>query len=66
MDEIDRIFVTKLVNIGKESGVLSEAISHSLQMAKDLLNKYYELTDCSDVYRIAMSTFLVMLMHVTD
>jgi hypothetical protein len=32
----------------------SPAIRAAVRLAKETLNRYYELTDCSEVYRIAM------------
>ena len=38
---------------------LSPAIRASLNLGKKTMNRYYSLTDASEVYRIAMSTWLV-------
>jgi len=40
---------------------LSPAIKASLELGKKTLNRYYSLTDSSEVYRIAMGTFLLFL-----
>ena len=39
----------------------SSAIHATLDVRKNLLNKYYSITDNSEVYRIAMSTLLIFL-----
>ncbi|PBK68119.1 hypothetical protein ARMSODRAFT_888390 [Armillaria solidipes] len=50
MDVIDKVFATAAVNNTK----FSAPIRASLLVAKRTLNRYYQLTDDSDVYRIAM------------
>lgn len=40
---------------------LSPAIKASLELGKKTLNRYYSLTDSSEVYRIAMGTLLMLL-----
>ncbi|KAE9398591.1 hypothetical protein BT96DRAFT_821741, partial [Gymnopus androsaceus JB14] len=50
MDAIDEAFATGIIN----EQLLSEPIRHALSMGKKTLNKYYTLTDDSDIYRMAM------------
>lgn len=40
---------------------LSPAIKASLGLGKKTLNRYYSLTDSSEVYRIAMGAYLALL-----
>jgi hypothetical protein len=49
MDHIDEVLTTQSFD-----PVYSAAVRTSLNMAKRTLNRYYELTDSSDVYRITM------------
>lgn len=35
------------------------ALRGSLALGKNLLNKYYSLSDCSDVYRIAVGVYFL-------
>lgn len=49
MDSIDSTLATAIAN-----SKYNTAITASLKLGKDLLNKYYSLTDMSDAYRIAM------------
>lgn len=51
MDHIDKVFAMASI----QSTQLSAPIRASLLIAKRTLNRYYSLTDESDVYRIAMS-----------
>jgi hypothetical protein len=53
MDAIDEAFATGIV----DNRVLSNPICHALAIGKQTLNKYYSLTDDSDIYRMAMSTY---------
>jgi hypothetical protein len=39
------------------------AIQVSLRLAKKTLNRYYSMTDWSEVYRIAMGEFFVILSY---
>jgi hypothetical protein len=54
MDHIDATFTNGIIQ--KEP--LHPAIRAAVQLAKKTLNRYYSLTDSSEVYRIAMGTFL--------
>jgi hypothetical protein len=51
MDAIDKAFATGII----ANEVLSNPIRHALSIGKRTLNKYYSLTDDSDIYRMAMS-----------
>ncbi|KAJ3738201.1 hypothetical protein EV360DRAFT_58339, partial [Lentinula raphanica] len=58
MDAIDEVFATGILN----NEELSEPIRHALSIGKKTLNKYYSLTDDSELYRIAMGkNFLACL-----
>jgi hypothetical protein len=56
MDHIDAHLATASKNLK-----LSPAIRASLALGKTHLNKYYDMTDHSEVYRITMSEFLIRL-----
>jgi hypothetical protein len=49
MDHIDEYFTTK-----SRDQDISPAARLSITIAKRTLNRYYELTDSSDVYRITL------------
>jgi hypothetical protein len=53
MDHIDEYLATACANIK-----LSKAIRAALAIGKETLNRYYNKTDQSDVYRIAMGRFV--------
>lgn len=55
MDHIDAHLATASQNLK-----FSPAIRASLALGKGHLNKYYNMTDHSEVYRIAMSEFFIM------
>ncbi|KAJ3753775.1 hypothetical protein EV360DRAFT_52879 [Lentinula raphanica] len=50
MDIIDEAFASGIV----DTAVLSDPVHHALSIGKKTLNKYYELTDDSYVYRMAI------------
>jgi hypothetical protein len=52
MDHIDETLTTQSRDI-----ILEPSIRAALSIAKKTLNKYYDKTDQSEVYRIAMSRF---------
>lgn len=56
MDAIDEQFATGIVE-GRE---LSMPLKQALAIGKRTLNKYYALTDASDIYRMAMGTSLIL------
>ena len=53
MDHIDKDFTTKT----QADSNTHPAIRYALTLAKKTLNRYYSLTDESEVYRIAMGKF---------
>ena len=55
MDHIDRHLATAATNDGYKA-----SIKAALAIGKNLLNKYYSYTDHSDMYRIAMGTWLAL------
>ena len=56
MDHIDEYLATACGNVK-----LSKAIRAALDIGKQTLNRYYDKTDHSDVYRIAMGMYLFLL-----
>jgi len=54
MDAIDEAFANGII----DNQLLSEPIRHALSVGKKTLNKYYALTDDSDIYRMAMGTLI--------
>ncbi|KAJ3965398.1 hypothetical protein EV361DRAFT_810767, partial [Lentinula raphanica] len=50
MDTIDQVFATGILN----HEVLSAPVHHALSIGKKTLNKYYELTDDSHLYCMAI------------
>ena len=50
MDYIDEVFTTGML----QRNMLDPAICAAVGLAKKTLNKYYECTDASKLYRIAM------------
>lgn len=60
MDAIDEAFATGII----DKHVLSDPIRHALSMGKKTLNKYYTLSDDSDIYRMAMGVYLCSLLTV--
>jgi hypothetical protein len=42
------------------------AIRAAVRLAKKTLNRYYELTDTSSVYRIAMSMDFIIALYLSD
>ena len=56
MDQINEAFATGIVNEQE----LSAPLRHALSIGKQMLNKYYQLTDTSHIYRIAMSKFIFL------
>jgi len=60
MDHIDEYLATASQNVK-----YSEAIRAALALGKQTLNRYYDKTDHSEVYRIAMGKLLhVLLFHI--
>jgi hypothetical protein len=51
MDHIDQVLASQSIN-----KALDAPIRIALALGKKTLNRYYTLTDSSEVYRIAMST----------
>lgn len=56
MDRIDEVLTTY-----SQDRKLSSPIRAAVTLAKKTLNRYYELTDSSDVYRIAMGIRIQIL-----
>ena len=52
MDHIDKTFATQSIDEAHSS-----AIRASLNLGKRTVNRYYQLTDSSEVYRIAMGKY---------
>lgn len=67
IDEIDQLLTTHIVTLhlrnGDEETVhISNAFKTCLVLASRTLNKYYQLTDDTAVYRIAMSAYFFHLL----
>lgn len=58
MDHIDEHLATASIN-----KTYSPSVRFALAMGKATLNRYYDLSDCSEVYRIAMGVPLAVF-HV--
>jgi hypothetical protein len=56
MDLIDEQLTTDSLNQSK----YDVSIRAALGLAKKTLNRYYNMTDWSELYRIAMGTFLIL------
>lgn len=54
MDALDEALATGIVN----KRILSEPLWHALSIGKKTMNKYYELTDDSHLYWMAMGVSL--------
>jgi len=54
MDHIDHHLATAVLNFD-----YNPAVQAALAIGKKVLNKYYALTDHSELYRIAMGTYIV-------
>lgn len=61
MDAIDKAFTTGII----DKHILSNPIRNALAVGKKTLNKYYTLTDNSDIYCIAMGAYLFFLTNGT-
>jgi hypothetical protein len=55
MDRIDAMLS------GSSTEPLSPSVKHALSFARKIMDKYYSKTDLSNVYRIAMGVFLMVL-----
>ena len=58
MDHIDQYLTSSALN-----PLYHPAIKAALTIGKKLLNKYYTLTDHSEMYRIALSMFSCSFLH---
>ncbi len=64
MDRIDQTLATAATN-----NTYLPSVRAAAALGKNLLNNYYNLTDTTEVYRIAMSTstkFMIILSHILD
>ncbi|KAH9924957.1 uncharacterized protein BXZ73DRAFT_50103, partial [Epithele typhae] len=66
MDKIDQALTTKHLPGSLFRGGIpyDPAIHAAFGFAKQMLNKYYELTDSVEAYRIAMGEFFASLLHI--
>ncbi|KAE9407459.1 hypothetical protein BT96DRAFT_809445, partial [Gymnopus androsaceus JB14] len=62
MDAIDEAFASGIIDKHK----LCAPLRHALAIGKKTMNKYYALTDHSDIYRIAMGTCINIAIFYTD
>jgi hypothetical protein len=60
MDHIDEYLATACRNVK-----ISKAIRAALSIGKQTLNRYYNKTDHSDVYRIAMGLFFWLFLYIS-
>jgi hypothetical protein len=58
MDHIDTLFTNGII----KTKSLHPALCAALHIAKITLNRYYSLTDKSEIYQIAMGMFLLVLL----
>lgn len=56
MDHIDKFLATSALDEKQEP-----AIQAALSIGKKLLNKYYDMTDHSELYHIAMGAFYIVI-----
>ncbi|KAF8996546.1 hypothetical protein BDZ89DRAFT_896922, partial [Hymenopellis radicata] len=55
MDKLDTLLATAVLRKASDTEIeLSDPVKAALLVAKNTLNRYYNLTDQSDVYRIAL------------
>ena len=52
----------KELTAAAENVEYSPALQAALSLGKNLLDKYYSLSDDSEIYRIAMGTFIMFLL----
>lgn len=57
MDNLDENFALGILN----DRPLSVPLRHAVALGKRILNKYYELSDSSDIYRLSMGTLYLFL-----
>ncbi|KAE9390198.1 hypothetical protein BT96DRAFT_781871, partial [Gymnopus androsaceus JB14] len=50
MDQLDKNFAVGILN----NHILSAPLRHAISIGKRTINKYYELSDSSDIYSISM------------
>lgn len=62
MDKLDEKFATGIL----DDRVLSAPLRHAVSIGKRTMNKYYELSDSSDIYRMSMGTCLCCLISPSD
>jgi hypothetical protein len=60
MDHIDKYLATASMNVKYDP-----AIQAALAVGKRLLNKYYTLTDSSELYRIAMGIYFLLILSLS-
>ena len=56
MDHIDKYLATTI-----QDHSVSDGLRGALALGKRTLNRYYNMTDSSDIYRIAMGTYIYLL-----
>lgn len=57
MDKLDALHASYTTCGSKKKRAVHPAVSAALKRGQAVLNKYYEKTDLSNIYRIAMSMF---------
>lgn len=68
MDKLDTMLATAVIEkgAGEPDIVLSAPMKAAVLVSKDTLNKYYNLSDESELYRIALSMYLIFLCLYID
>lgn len=61
MDHIDSVLTSAIVTGSSKKHKLLPSIKAALAVGKRTLNRYYDKTDHSEVFRIAMSEFSLLL-----
>jgi len=61
MDHIDSVLTSVIITSSSKKHKLLPSIKAALAIRKRMLNRYYDKTDHSEVFRIAMSEFSLLL-----
>lgn len=61
MDKLDRLKTDRVKTGPNTTRPVHPAVVAALERGKTLMNKYYELTDLSNIYHIAMGKILLLV-----
>jgi hypothetical protein len=65
MDHIDSVLVKAIVTSSDKKKIkLLASIKAALSIGKDTLNRYYDKTDHSEVFRIAIGTYFAFFLSL--